>query len=272
MGDGCQVPVQAAAACAAGIEGRNRECGVGGCGISSCTHTPALPCPPPCALQNFVRTAANYGLLSAEELGRLDVVAINLEQPDTIPEAIGNAGRVSAFAHTSVDVPASKRGAHSSELDLLSLGAGAVPWAVPLWAAAGAGNAWREHCLSQKHSLAGFATWAPQLHALKRSPTLLRPWQVVCAVGAAESEVSDFSAPQRIDGEGTIALVEAATKAGVQQFVMVTSLGTGKIGFPAGGSAARHPEFFVSCQGHLILRQIWQFELAHVGCTCTPPA
>jgi hypothetical protein len=59
--------------------------------------------------------------------------------------------------------------------------------------------------------------------------------QVVCAVGAAESELGDFSAPRRIDGEGATRLVEAATAAGVQQFVLVTSLGTGKIGFPACG-------------------------------------
>ncbi|KAI7836826.1 hypothetical protein COHA_009327 [Chlorella ohadii] len=58
--------------------------------------------------------------------------------------------------------------------------------------------------------------------------------KVVCAVGAAESELGDVSAPRRIDGEGATRLVEAANAAGVQQFVLVTSLGTGKIGFPAG--------------------------------------
>lgn len=63
--------------------------------------------------------------------------------------------------------------------------------------------------------------------------------QVVCAVGAAESELGDFSAPRRIDGEGATRLVEAAAAAGVQQFVLVTSLGTGKIGFPAGGRLKR---------------------------------
>lgn len=34
------------------------------------------------------------------------------------------------------------------------------------------------------------------------------PLQVVCAVGAAESELGDVSAPRRIDGEGATRLVE----------------------------------------------------------------
>eukprot|EP00882_Tetradesmus_deserticola_P009423 GHRQ01009946.1.p1 GENE.GHRQ01009946.1~~GHRQ01009946.1.p1 ORF type:complete len:511 (+),score=246.04 GHRQ01009946.1:105-1637(+) len=57
--------------------------------------------------------------------------------------------------------------------------------------------------------------------------------RVVCAVGAPESATLDASAPKRIDGDGSIALVEAAAAAGVEQFVLVTSLGTGKFGFPA---------------------------------------
>jgi nucleoside-diphosphate-sugar epimerase len=56
--------------------------------------------------------------------------------------------------------------------------------------------------------------------------------QVVCAVGAAETSF-DPGAPKRIDGEGTISLIQAASKAGVEQFVLVSSLGTGKVGFPA---------------------------------------
>lgn len=36
------------------------------------------------------------------------------------------------------------------------------------------------------------------------------------------------------DGDAAISLVEAATAAGVDQYVMVTSLGTGKWGWPAG--------------------------------------
>jgi hypothetical protein len=56
---------------------------------------------------------------------------------------------------------------------------------------------------------------------------------VVCTVGAPESATLDSSAPKRIDGDGSIALVEAAAAVGVEQFVLVTSLGTGKFGFPA---------------------------------------
>eukprot|EP00798_Chlamydomonas_sp_ICE-L_P012780 gene12780-16037_t len=58
--------------------------------------------------------------------------------------------------------------------------------------------------------------------------------RVVCAVGAAESEVLNRDGPKSVDGEGSIALVNAAKATGVTQFVLVTSLGTGKLGFPAG--------------------------------------
>lgn len=52
------------------------------------------------------------------------------------------------------------------------------------------------------------------------------------AIGAAEA--LNFGAPKKIDGEGGINLVKAAQAAGVQHFVMVSSLGTGKFGWPAG--------------------------------------
>jgi len=58
--------------------------------------------------------------------------------------------------------------------------------------------------------------------------------RVVCAVGASEAEFTDLSAPRRIDFEGTERLVEAAAALNVSQFVLVTSLGTGKFGLPAG--------------------------------------
>ena len=59
--------------------------------------------------------------------------------------------------------------------------------------------------------------------------------QVVQAIGAPESEALNFGNPKKIDGDGAIALVDAATALGIDQYVMVTSLGTAKVGFPAGG-------------------------------------
>eukprot|EP01024_Parvocaulis_polyphysoides_P001456 TRINITY_DN10386_c1_g1_i4.p2 TRINITY_DN10386_c1_g1~~TRINITY_DN10386_c1_g1_i4.p2 ORF type:complete len:486 (-),score=54.70 TRINITY_DN10386_c1_g1_i4:451-1884(-) len=56
--------------------------------------------------------------------------------------------------------------------------------------------------------------------------------KVVFAAGASEQELS-FSQPKRIDGDGTINLVNVAEQQGVKQFVLVTSLGTTKFGFPA---------------------------------------
>ena len=58
--------------------------------------------------------------------------------------------------------------------------------------------------------------------------------QVVQAIGAPESEALNFGNPKKIDGDGAIALVDAATALGIDQYVMITSLGTAKVGFPAG--------------------------------------
>ena len=60
--------------------------------------------------------------------------------------------------------------------------------------------------------------------------------QVVQAIGASESAL-DFSQPKKIDGDAAVSLVEAAAEVGVQQYVMVSSLGTGKFGLPAGAPA-----------------------------------
>jgi len=55
---------------------------------------------------------------------------------------------------------------------------------------------------------------------------------VVQCIGASETS-ADLGAPARIDGAGACALVAAAADKGVDQYIMVTSLGTGKVGFPA---------------------------------------
>ena len=58
--------------------------------------------------------------------------------------------------------------------------------------------------------------------------------RVVVAIGASESDLGDVSGPYRVDAQAVIATVKAAKKAGhVQHFVLVSSLGTGKVGFPA---------------------------------------
>ena len=63
-------------------------------------------------------------------------------------------------------------------------------------------------------------------------PALGNAAKVVCALGAPEN--FSFTDPAKIDGKGTTALVEEAAAAGVEHFVLITSLGTGKIGWPAG--------------------------------------
>uniref|UniRef100_A0A453L5L5 NAD(P)-binding domain-containing protein n=1 Tax=Aegilops tauschii subsp. strangulata TaxID=200361 RepID=A0A453L5L5_AEGTS len=56
---------------------------------------------------------------------------------------------------------------------------------------------------------------------------------VVCSIGASEKEILDVTGPYRIDYVATDNLVRAAAKAGVEHFVLVTSLGTTRFGFPA---------------------------------------
>ncbi|XP_078430532.1 NAD(P)-binding Rossmann-fold superfamily protein [Wolffia australiana] len=56
---------------------------------------------------------------------------------------------------------------------------------------------------------------------------------VICCIGASEKEILDVTGPYRIDYKATVNLIEAATASKVEQFFLVTSLGTNKIGFPA---------------------------------------
>lgn len=65
-------------------------------------------------------------------------------------------------------------------------------------------------------------------------PAIGNASRVVCAVGAAESEFTNLSAPKKIDYEATETLIQIAAECKIPQFVLVTSLGTGKLGFPAG--------------------------------------
>ncbi|KAG8095530.1 hypothetical protein GUJ93_ZPchr0012g20936 [Zizania palustris] len=56
---------------------------------------------------------------------------------------------------------------------------------------------------------------------------------VVCSIGASEKEILDVTGPYRIDYMATNNLVQSATAAKVEHFILVTSLGTNRIGFPA---------------------------------------
>lgn len=56
---------------------------------------------------------------------------------------------------------------------------------------------------------------------------------VVCSIGASEKEVSDVTGPYRIDYKAAENLIKAATSAKVNHFILVTSLGTTKLGWPA---------------------------------------
>ncbi|KAG6487598.1 hypothetical protein ZIOFF_056186 [Zingiber officinale] len=66
---------------------------------------------------------------------------------------------------------------------------------------------------------------------------------LLCCIGASEKEISDITGPYRIDYKATENLIGAvalsafsyyaATIANVDHFILLTSLGTNKIGFPA---------------------------------------
>ncbi|KAL3814165.1 hypothetical protein ACJIZ3_015433 [Penstemon smallii] len=56
---------------------------------------------------------------------------------------------------------------------------------------------------------------------------------VICCIGASEKEIFDITGPYRIDYQATKNLIDAATSAKVDHFILLTSLGTNKVGFPA---------------------------------------
>ncbi|KAF5198432.1 Tic 62 protein [Thalictrum thalictroides] len=64
-------------------------------------------------------------------------------------------------------------------------------------------------------------------------PAIANASVVICCIGASEKEIFDITGPYRIDYQATKNLIDAATVAGVNHFILVTSLGTNKIGFPA---------------------------------------
>ncbi|KAB1207223.1 Protein TIC 62, chloroplastic [Morella rubra] len=64
-------------------------------------------------------------------------------------------------------------------------------------------------------------------------PALGNASVVICCIGASEKEVFDITGPYRIDYLATKNLIDAATIAKVGRFILLTSLGTNKIGFPA---------------------------------------
>ncbi|KAL8096997.1 protein TIC 62, chloroplastic isoform X2 [Apium graveolens] len=64
-------------------------------------------------------------------------------------------------------------------------------------------------------------------------PAIANASTVICCIGASEKEISDITGPYRIDYLATKNLVDAAKAANVNHFILVTSLGTNKVGFPA---------------------------------------
>nr|POE90416.1 protein tic 62, chloroplastic [Quercus suber] len=64
-------------------------------------------------------------------------------------------------------------------------------------------------------------------------PALGNASVVICCIGASEKEVFDITGPYRIDYLAAKNLIDAATVAKVKHFVLLTSLGTNKVGFPA---------------------------------------
>ncbi|KAL3515212.1 hypothetical protein ACH5RR_022114 [Cinchona calisaya] len=64
-------------------------------------------------------------------------------------------------------------------------------------------------------------------------PALGNASVVICCIGASEKVIFDITGPCRIDYQATKNLIDAATVAKVDHFILVTSLGTNKVGFPA---------------------------------------
>eukprot|EP00967_Tisochrysis_lutea_P100039 scaffold148915_cov18-Tisochrysis_lutea.AAC.2 len=85
--------------------------------------------------------------------------------------------------------------------------------------------------MGQKHSSKFCKEGKPSfgLHAFLLPPHPCMQ-SVVCAVGAPENDVLNPLAPKAIDGDGTISLIKESAAAGVERFVLITSLGTEKVG------------------------------------------
>ncbi|KAI3809760.1 hypothetical protein L1987_19360 [Smallanthus sonchifolius] len=64
-------------------------------------------------------------------------------------------------------------------------------------------------------------------------PALANASTVICCIGASEKEIFDVTGPYRIDFQATKNLIDAAAAAKAKHFILVTSLGTNKFGFPA---------------------------------------
>ncbi|XP_059435064.1 protein TIC 62, chloroplastic isoform X3 [Corylus avellana] len=64
-------------------------------------------------------------------------------------------------------------------------------------------------------------------------PALGNASVVICCIGASEKEVFDITGPYRIDYLASKNLIDAATAAKVKHFILLTSLGTNMVGFPA---------------------------------------
>ncbi|XP_076889976.1 protein TIC 62, chloroplastic-like isoform X2 [Bidens hawaiensis] len=64
-------------------------------------------------------------------------------------------------------------------------------------------------------------------------PALGNASTVICTIGASEKEIFDVTGPYRIDFQATKNLIDAAAAAKAKHFILVTSLGTNKFGFPA---------------------------------------
>ncbi|XP_031478695.1 protein TIC 62, chloroplastic [Nymphaea colorata] len=64
-------------------------------------------------------------------------------------------------------------------------------------------------------------------------PAISNSSVVICCIGASEKEVLDVTGPYRIDYQATKNLIDAATASKVKHFILVSSLGTNKVGFPA---------------------------------------
>ncbi|KAF3338362.1 Protein TIC 62 [Carex littledalei] len=64
-------------------------------------------------------------------------------------------------------------------------------------------------------------------------PAIANASIVMCCIGASEKEVFDITGPYRIDYKATSNLIQEAKNLKVDHFILLTSLGTGKTGFPA---------------------------------------
>ena len=122
-------------------------------------------------------------------------------------------------------------------------------------------------CFYTGPSAACYILHAPPAHrSLVTHSCGLGCLQVVQTLGASEGDTLALltgASPKAVEGDGAINVVNAAKAVGVTQYVMVTSMGTGKFGWPASESFLP-PALPDCCSKNKAAKSLGRWHMDHV--------